>query len=269
MLHTGSLPCHLCLALPSGSDIPYTPPLHILSRTQDMRTPLAVTLATNVIHLVLSLLFIFPGHWGVTGAAASTSIAEWLAAATYLALGWGRRQELGLDPWPQMDVRKAWKQYVPFLQVRGWRGSGDRVRGACCIQMRTRGPAPASTLALWASALGRFPRMPQCSIHSSCASLTLCPPPGCSVCYIFVPQAGGAVLMRTAVLLGTKTLASAVATRLGPASIASHQVLTQVRVRSHRPAARQVLRRWQALCMTSGHGCRPGGATNSTRLLHV
>ena len=37
-------------------------------------------------------------------------------------------------------------------------------------------------------------------------------------------QAGGAVLMRTAVLLGTKTLGAAVATRLGPASIASHQV---------------------------------------------
>lgn len=40
--------------------------------------------------------------------------------------------------------------------------------------------------------------------------------------------------MRTAVLLGTKTLASAVATRLGPASIASHQVLTQVRVQRRR-----------------------------------
>ena len=37
-------------------------------------------------------------------------------------------------------------------------------------------------------------------------------------------QAGGAVLARTTVLLGTKTLAAAVATRLGPASIASHQV---------------------------------------------
>lgn len=130
-LHTGSLPCHSCLALPSGSDIPHTPLPHILPLTQDMRTPLAVTLATNVIHLVLSLLFIFPGHWGVTGAAASTSIAEWLAAATYLALGWGRRQELGLDPWPQMDVKKAWKQYLPFLQVRFWEWSGGRARGDC------------------------------------------------------------------------------------------------------------------------------------------
>ena len=34
--------------------------------------------------------------------------------------------------------------------------------------------------------------------------------------------------MRTTVLLGTKTLASAVATHMGPASIASHQVLSQL-----------------------------------------
>lgn len=145
-LHTGSLPCHSCLALPSASDIPHTPPPHILPLTQDMRTPLAVTLATNVIHLVLSLLFIFPGHWGVTGAAASTSIAEWLAAATYLALGWGRRQELGLDPWPQMDVKKAWKQYLPFLQVRWWGGNGDRAG-------EDRLHISATQIAGWATAL--------------------------------------------------------------------------------------------------------------------
>ncbi len=37
-------------------------------------------------------------------------------------------------------------------------------------------------------------------------------------------QAGGAVIMRTGSLLGTKTLATAVAARLGPSSVASHQV---------------------------------------------
>ncbi|GAB4812989.1 hypothetical protein N2152v2_000035 [Parachlorella kessleri] len=46
----------------------------------------------------------------------------------------------------------------------------------------------------------------------------------------FMPflKAGGAVLMRTAVLLGTKTLASATAARLGPVPIASHQVVSQL-----------------------------------------
>lgn len=41
-------------------------------------------------------------------------------------------------------------------------------------------------------------------------------------------SAGGAVLLRTAALLGTKTLASATAARLGPVSIASHQIVMQL-----------------------------------------
>eukprot|EP00879_Flechtneria_rotunda_P003921 GHRR01004161.1.p1 GENE.GHRR01004161.1~~GHRR01004161.1.p1 ORF type:complete len:563 (+),score=209.33 GHRR01004161.1:649-2337(+) len=46
----------------------------------------------------------------------------------------------------------------------------------------------------------------------------------------FLPflQAGSAVIMRTGLLLGTKTLATAVAARLGPSAVASHQVLMQV-----------------------------------------
>lgn len=45
-------------------------------------------------------------------------------------------------------------------------------------------------------------------------------------------QAGTAVVMRTGSLLGTKTLATAVAARLGPGSVASHQVLMQLWVLS-------------------------------------
>lgn len=41
-------------------------------------------------------------------------------------------------------------------------------------------------------------------------------------------SAGGAVLLRTTALLGTKTLASVTATRLGPVSIASHQIVMQL-----------------------------------------
>ena len=57
---------------------------------QDMRTPLYVTLATNLAHLAMDLLLIFPwpgGGWagmGLPGAALSTSIAEWLAAGVFL-----------------------------------------------------------------------------------------------------------------------------------------------------------------------------------------
>jgi len=128
---------------------------------QDMRTPLRLTLATNLLHLLLSLGLIFNAHMGLSGAALSTSIAEWMAAGAYLWLGWQRREELGLSgQLPAVDPRTTWKSYLPFV------------------------------------------------------------------------QAGSAVLMRTTVLLGTKTLAAAVATKLGPASIASHQVLSQVWVMS-------------------------------------
>ncbi|KAL4425326.1 hypothetical protein ABPG75_009342 [Micractinium tetrahymenae] len=41
-------------------------------------------------------------------------------------------------------------------------------------------------------------------------------------------QAGGAMLMRTGLLLGTKTLASATAARLGVVPVAAHQVVTQL-----------------------------------------
>jgi MATE family multidrug resistance protein len=67
--------------------------------------------------------------------------------------------------------------------------------------------------------------------------LALWPPPKVPVNEIrrrLLPflQAGTAVVMRTGSLLGTKTLATAVAARLGPGSVASHQVLMQLWVLS-------------------------------------
>ena len=50
---------------------------------QDMRTPLALAAAANAVHLALSLALIFPGAMGLTGAALSTSVAEWLAAGGF------------------------------------------------------------------------------------------------------------------------------------------------------------------------------------------
>lgn len=67
--------------------------------------------------------------------------------------------------------------------------------------------------------------------------LSLWPPPQVPVNEVrrrLMPflQAGTAVVMRTGSLLGTKTLATAVAARLGPGSVASHQVLMQLWVLS-------------------------------------
>eukprot|EP00798_Chlamydomonas_sp_ICE-L_P016329 gene16330-22519_t len=119
---------------------------------QDTKTPLYITLATNVVHLGLSYYFIYGVEMGVSGAGLSTTIAEWMAVGAYLYVGRQRCQELDMWPLPALPgPLKAWDQYLPFV------------------------------------------------------------------------QAGGAILMRTTVLLGTKTLAAAVAARLGPASIGAHQ----------------------------------------------
>jgi putative MATE family efflux protein len=122
----------------------------------DMRSPLAITLATNLVHLALDPLLMFKMHMGLQGAALSTAASEGLAAALYLGMLWQRRDQLGLWPPPAIDLAKAGQTYIPLL------------------------------------------------------------------------RASSAVLMRTGVLLGTKTLASAVAARLGPTSIASHQVMYQL-----------------------------------------
>ena len=124
---------------------------------QDVKTPLAITVATNLLHLALTPLFMFPMSMGLQGAALSTTLSEWLAASAYVVLMWGQRQALGLSPPPKpADVWRGAQEYAPFV------------------------------------------------------------------------RAGGAVLMRTGVLLGTKTFAMAVASRMGPVAVASHQILLQV-----------------------------------------
>ncbi|PRW33758.1 MATE efflux family [Chlorella sorokiniana] len=126
---------------------------------QDMRTPLAITLAANGINLALDTLLIVVLGWGVKGAATATTTAEWVAALAYLGVLYGRRDALGgLSPRLVLgtSMQAAVAEMTPFL------------------------------------------------------------------------KAGGAMLMRTGLLLGTKTLASATAARLGVVPVAAHQVVTQL-----------------------------------------
>ena len=127
---------------------------------QDMKTPLGITLSANAINLSLDVILILGLGWGVRGAACATTVAEWIAASSYLYCLWNRRDSLGGPAAPEAMMRM------------------------------TTGELAAS----------------------------------------FTPffNAGGAVLMRTVLLLGTKTIASATAARLGSTSIASHQVVMQL-----------------------------------------
>ncbi len=127
---------------------------------QDMKTPLGITVSANAINLSLDVILILGLGWGVRGAACATTVAEWIAASSYLYFLWNRRESLGGSTAPEAMMRM------------------------------TTGELVAS----------------------------------------FTPffNAGGAVLMRTVLLLGTKTMASATAARLGSTSIASHQVVMQL-----------------------------------------
>jgi len=60
---------------------------------QDTRTPLYITLAFNLVNLVLDPLLIFGAGWDLNGAAVATLIAQWVGALWFIVL---IRRRLGL-----------------------------------------------------------------------------------------------------------------------------------------------------------------------------
>lgn len=89
---------------------------------QDMRTPLAITLAANGINLALDTLLIVVLGWGVKGAATATTTAEWVAALAYLYVLYGRRDALGgLSPRLVLgtSMQAAVAEMAPFLKAGG------------------------------------------------------------------------------------------------------------------------------------------------------
>lgn len=119
---------------------------------QDTLTPLRVTLALNVVNLVLDPLLIFGLGWGLEGAAWATVAAQWTGAAWFLNLILReRRQELGV----RLSVPRV-PELLPFVRV------------------------------------------------------------------------GAELAGRTGALIGTMTLATAVATRVGTVEVAAHQVANQL-----------------------------------------
>lgn len=164
---------------------------------QDMRTPLAVTLGANAVNLGLDAMLILGLGWGVAGAAAATTTAEWGAAGAYLWLLWARRDALGGLRVPVLLGPGALAEFTPFL------------------------------------------------------------------------RAGGAVLMRTALLLGTKTLASATAARLGPEPIAAHQVVMQLWLLSSLVVDSLAVAGQSLVAVELGRGDKAAARAVSDRLLQL
>ncbi|MSO78919.1 MAG: MATE family efflux transporter [Acidimicrobiia bacterium] len=55
-----------------------------LRGVQDTRTTLVIAVASNVLNLVLEVIFVFGFDWGIKGSAWGTVIAQWIAGSAYL-----------------------------------------------------------------------------------------------------------------------------------------------------------------------------------------
>lgn len=82
---------------------------------QNARAPLAIMLATNVVNVILVLLFVLGLEWGVTGAAIASVCAEWSGVLLGLLLVWKRLGSLsGKTDWGMM---RRWASWKPLLQT--------------------------------------------------------------------------------------------------------------------------------------------------------
>lgn len=83
--------------------------------TQNARAPLAMLLTTNLLNVLLALLFVLGLEWGVLGAARAAVIAEWSGCLLGLAL---TRQALRHHPGrAQWAALRRWASWRPLLAV--------------------------------------------------------------------------------------------------------------------------------------------------------
>ena len=182
----------------------------------DTRTVLGIALGMNAFHLALDPLFIYAAGWGVSGAAAATVVAEVGAAAAYGVCIWQRRDVLGVHDLQLVRSDNLARCVVPFKR--------ECISMLGDAQFTQCGHGEAARL--WAhggfyAAVRRAGSLPRVLLFLSCRNglhAGLMPLPPMSLARAgkdFLPflQAGSAVLARTTLLLGAKTIATAVATR--------------------------------------------------------
>ena len=83
--------------------------------TQNARAPMAILLATNVLNVLLTLLFVLGLGWGVVGAAQASVLAEWSGALLGIYLARNALQRFpGQVNWPAL---RRWLNWQPLLAV--------------------------------------------------------------------------------------------------------------------------------------------------------
>lgn len=84
----------------------------------DTRTPLRVVIVSNVVNIVLELLFVYAFDWGVAGSAWGTVLAQWIAAAWLLGLIGRTVRATGAALRPAMDEARRLITIGRHLMVR-------------------------------------------------------------------------------------------------------------------------------------------------------
>jgi putative MATE family efflux protein len=83
---------------------------------QDTRTTLVIAVASNVLNLVLEILFVFELDWGIRGSAWGTVTAQLCAAVAYLVVVGRLAKREGASPWPRLaGVRQAARVGGPLI----------------------------------------------------------------------------------------------------------------------------------------------------------
>ncbi|MET0929310.1 MAG: MATE family efflux transporter [Aeromicrobium sp.] len=82
----------------------------------DLRTPLVVTVAANVLNVVLNVLLVYGLDWSVRGAAAGTVIAQWCAAGWLVTVVVRRARPAQASARPHVGrILAAARQGVPLI----------------------------------------------------------------------------------------------------------------------------------------------------------
>jgi putative MATE family efflux protein len=83
---------------------------------QDTRTPLVVTVVANLANIGLNLALVYGLHWGLSGSAVGTLLAQTAAAAALTAVVIGKARDEHADLLPRArGIRSAWVVGVPLL----------------------------------------------------------------------------------------------------------------------------------------------------------
>lgn len=116
----------------------------VLRGLQDVRTPLAITLASNAAHAILAPLLMFgPPAMGIQGAGAACLVAEWGGAAAYAAALWRARDRIGCAAGlPPLSPAGAAADFLPFVKA----GAAVAARTALLLTAKTAAAAAATRL---------------------------------------------------------------------------------------------------------------------------